>query len=100
MRASLRVQVGKHFFSYRYDYREEWLRFTQTLSAQGGFSDMGRHVVRGLADMVESPERCALAEGSLGPLLCPGGVLEHARCRRPPKMPTALVPLFCSRAVG
>ncbi|MEF8720222.1 MAG: XrtA/PEP-CTERM system histidine kinase PrsK [Candidatus Accumulibacter necessarius] len=55
MRARLRVQVGKHFFSYRYDYREEWLRFTQTLSAQGGFTGMGRHVVRGLADMVESP---------------------------------------------
>lgn len=55
MRARLRVQVGKHFFSYRYDYREEWLRFTQTLSLQGGFAGMGRHVVHGLADMVESP---------------------------------------------
>lgn len=55
MRATLRVQVGKHFFSYRYDYREEWLRFTQTLSAQGGFAGLGQHVVRGLADMVESP---------------------------------------------
>ena len=55
MRARLRVQVGKHFFSYRYDYREEWLRFTATLSSQGGFTGMGRHVVRGLADMVESP---------------------------------------------
>ncbi|HRD92809.1 XrtA/PEP-CTERM system histidine kinase PrsK [Accumulibacter sp.] len=55
MRARLRVQVGKHFFSYRYDYREEWLRFTQTLSSQDGFSGMGRHAVRGLADMVESP---------------------------------------------
>ncbi|MCB1966009.1 MAG: PEP-CTERM system histidine kinase PrsK, partial [Candidatus Accumulibacter sp.] len=51
----LRVQIGKHFFSYRYDYREEWLRFTQTLSSQDGFSGMGRHAVRGLADMVESP---------------------------------------------
>ena len=55
MRARLRVLVGKHFFSYRYDYREEWLRFTQTLSAQGGFSAMGQQVVRGLGDMVESP---------------------------------------------
>lgn len=55
MRAKLRVLVGKHFFSYRYDYREEWLRFTQALSAQDGFSEMGAHVVRGLADMVESP---------------------------------------------
>ena len=34
MRAKLRVQVGKHFFSYRYDYREERLRFTQTISTQ------------------------------------------------------------------
>jgi putative PEP-CTERM system histidine kinase len=55
MRSTLKVQVGKHFFSYRYDYREEWLRFTQTLSIQGGFTGLGQHVVRGLADMVESP---------------------------------------------
>ena len=55
MRAKFRVLVGKHFFSYRYDYREEWLRFTNTLSSLDGFSEMGKHVVKGLADMVESP---------------------------------------------
>lgn len=55
MRAKLRVQVGKHFFSYRYDYREEWLRFTQTLSTQDSPQAMGSQVIRGLADMVESP---------------------------------------------
>ena len=55
MRAKFRVLIGKHFFSYRYDYREEWLRFTSTLSAQDGFSEMGQHVIKGLADMVESP---------------------------------------------
>ncbi|MFZ4535513.1 XrtA/PEP-CTERM system histidine kinase PrsK [Propionivibrio sp.] len=55
MRAKFRVLVGKHFFSYRYDYREEWLRFTNTLSSQEGFTEMGQHVVKGLADMVESP---------------------------------------------
>ena len=55
MRAKFRVLIGKHFFSYRYDYREEWLRFTNTLSSQDGFSEMGRHVIKGLADMVESP---------------------------------------------
>jgi putative PEP-CTERM system histidine kinase len=54
-RARLRVLLGKHFFRYRYDYREEWLRFTQTLSAQMGPKDMGPQVVRGLADMLESP---------------------------------------------
>ncbi len=55
MRARLRVFLGKHFFRYRYDYREEWLRFTQTLSAQNSPQDMGLQVIRGLADMLESP---------------------------------------------
>ena len=34
IRAKVKVLVGKHFFHYRYDYREEWLRFTQTLNAR------------------------------------------------------------------
>ncbi len=55
MRAKFRVLVGKHFFTYRYDYREEWLRFTSTLAAQDGFREMGQHVIKGLADLVESP---------------------------------------------
>ena len=54
-RARLRVLVGKHFFSYRYDYREEWLRFTQTLSSQDSRESMGQQVIRGLANLVESP---------------------------------------------
>ena len=55
LRAKLKVFVGKHFFSYRFDYREEWLRFTAMLSTQGSPSEVGSHVVRGLANMVECP---------------------------------------------
>ena len=55
VRARLRVFLGKHFFRYRYDYREEWLRFTQTLSAKNSPQEMGERVIRGLADMLESP---------------------------------------------
>jgi putative PEP-CTERM system histidine kinase len=55
VRASLRVFLGKHFFRYRYDYREEWLRFTQTLSSKNSPQEMGQQVVRGLADLLESP---------------------------------------------
>lgn len=54
-RASLRVYLGKHFFRYRYDYREEWLRFTQTLSDKSSPQSMGEQVIRGLADMLDSP---------------------------------------------
>lgn len=55
MRAKLRVLVGKHFFRYRYDYREEWLKVTRALSAQNSPQALGEQVIRGLADMVESP---------------------------------------------
>jgi putative PEP-CTERM system histidine kinase len=55
MRAKLRVLLNKHFFSYRYDYREEWLKLTHTLAARGTQEEVRRSVIRGLADLVESP---------------------------------------------
>jgi putative PEP-CTERM system histidine kinase len=58
IRAKVRVLVGKHFFRYRYDYREEWLKFTRTLSDQDSPQHMGEQVICGLADMVESPAGC------------------------------------------
>jgi putative PEP-CTERM system histidine kinase len=54
-RSWLRVFVGKHFFRYRFDYREEWLRFTARLSPEGTLHEVGTNIVRGLADMVECP---------------------------------------------
>ncbi|MDP2809142.1 MAG: PEP-CTERM system histidine kinase PrsK [Rhodocyclaceae bacterium] len=55
MRSRLKVLVGKHFFRYRYDYREEWLKFTRAMSAEDDSRHVGQQVIRGLADMVESP---------------------------------------------
>lgn len=54
-RARLRVFVSKHLFPYRYDYRNEWRRFTQALSSAEGGLDLGQSVIRALADLVESP---------------------------------------------
>ncbi|MCV2355472.1 PEP-CTERM system histidine kinase PrsK [Paucibacter sp. B2R-40] len=55
MRSQLKVYIGKNFFNYRYDYREEWLRFTATLSSGTSPQQMGETVVRSLANLVESP---------------------------------------------
>ena len=55
LRAKLRVFVGKHFFSYRFDYREEWLSFTTQLSNRGTTGEVGLQVVRALANLVECP---------------------------------------------
>lgn len=54
-RAKVRVLVSKHFFKYRYDYREEWLKFTKALASRDDHLAMGEQVVRGLANLVESP---------------------------------------------
>jgi putative PEP-CTERM system histidine kinase len=54
-RSRLKVFVSKHFFSYRYDYREEWLRFTRTLSTDSSINSVHERVVMALANLVESP---------------------------------------------
>lgn len=55
-RAWVKVNINKYFFTYRYDYREEWLRLIRTISSVGSGRDLTERVVRGLADIVESPE--------------------------------------------
>jgi putative PEP-CTERM system histidine kinase len=54
IRAHLRVFVSKHFFAYRYDYREEWLKFTVHLAGPAELPSPVR-TVKALADLVESP---------------------------------------------
>nr|WP_305793082.1 XrtA/PEP-CTERM system histidine kinase PrsK [Sedimenticola hydrogenitrophicus] len=52
IRAKLRVFLSKHFFNYKYDYREEWLRFTQTL-ADSDDAVPGR-ILRAMSALVNS----------------------------------------------
>ena len=52
-RAWLKVFISKHFYSYNYDYREEWLRFTRTLSEHG--PGLGERTIQAVAALVESP---------------------------------------------
>jgi putative PEP-CTERM system histidine kinase len=69
LRAWIRVMLAKHFFEHRYDYRQEWLRFTRTVgnvasAAEGGSgadeahrdaAPLGERVVKALADVAEAP---------------------------------------------
>ncbi|MGO4381892.1 XrtA/PEP-CTERM system histidine kinase PrsK [Pseudoduganella sp. RAF19] len=52
-RAWLKVFISKHFYRYNYDYREEWLAFTRTLSQQG--PGLGERTITALGALVESP---------------------------------------------
>ncbi|MFP5403125.1 MAG: XrtA/PEP-CTERM system histidine kinase PrsK [Gammaproteobacteria bacterium] len=55
LRARLRVFLSKHFFSYRYDYREEWLNFTRALTEGESGTRLCERAVEALGRLVESP---------------------------------------------
>ncbi len=55
LRARLKVLLSKHFFSYHYDYREEWLRFTQTLSKGEPGTQLHERSIQAIAELVDSP---------------------------------------------
>jgi len=76
-RAKLRVLVAKNFFTYRYDYREEWLKFTRTLTSGDEPRSIEEVSVRALADLVES------TGGGLW-LRREGGYAQVARFNQPP----------------
>lgn len=52
-RAWLRVEIAKHLFTYRYDYRREWMRFAEAL---GGEEDLPpRRAAKAVAHVVNAP---------------------------------------------
>ena len=56
MRGWFRVTVTKHLFQHRYDYRAEWLRFTNTMGRAGPDSPpLGQRIVQAVADITDSP---------------------------------------------
>lgn len=53
--AKLKVFLNKHFFNYKYDYREEWLRFIRTLSEGEPGAPLRERAIAALADIMDSP---------------------------------------------
>ncbi len=72
LRSRLKVLVNKHFFNYRYDYREEWLHLIEVLSGKALEASLPERVIYALAELVDSP-------GGVIWLKSESGRLEHAR---------------------
>lgn len=53
-RARLRVAIARNFYSYRYDYRSEWLRFIATVSAPGNTDSLPERLVQAMASLLEA----------------------------------------------
>jgi putative PEP-CTERM system histidine kinase len=54
-RSRVNVFISKHFFSYRYDYREEWLHLISVLSGKVLEAPLPARIIFALADLVDSP---------------------------------------------
>lgn len=55
LRAWAKVKLAKHLFRHRYDYRAEWMRFTETLGAPDGAAPLDERIVKAIADLTDSP---------------------------------------------
>lgn len=70
LRRHLRVTALKHLFQHRYDYRMEWLRFTETIGrASQDASPLAERVIKAVADVAESPRGLLLVPGDHGGLV-------------------------------
>jgi putative PEP-CTERM system histidine kinase len=60
-RSHLRVFLHKNFFSFRHDYREEWLRLTATMST--GEMELPLRALRAMAQTMDSPAGVLFVRG-------------------------------------
>jgi putative PEP-CTERM system histidine kinase len=72
-RSRVKVFINKHFFSYKYDYREEWLHLIRVLSGDVLRAPLAERVIFALGELVDSPG------GALWLCSAQGGC-EHERC--------------------
>jgi putative PEP-CTERM system histidine kinase len=54
IRAHTKVYFNKHFFSYRYDYREEWLKLSETTAKLNSLSELSGAIITTMADLGDS----------------------------------------------
>ena len=55
LRSIIAVFFSKHFFNYKYDYRDEWLRFNDTLSPSKSPAELREGAIQSIAEILHSP---------------------------------------------
>jgi len=55
IRARWKVLLNKHFYPYKYDYRDEWLRFIRTISSPGDDQSFYSKTLKSISQIIDSP---------------------------------------------
>jgi putative PEP-CTERM system histidine kinase len=88
IRARLNVLVNKHFYPYKYDYREEWLRFIQTISASSEEKELYHNTIKSVAQIIESSGGMLWLREDNGFFVCVDTwEMEHVNDREPTETP-------------
>lgn len=53
-RALAKFYFNKHFFHYRYDYRDEWIKVSKTISRLDSINELSSFIINTMADLVDS----------------------------------------------
>jgi putative PEP-CTERM system histidine kinase len=90
LRRRLRVFLSQHFYSNKYDYRLEWLRFVQTLSTPLEGVDARESAIRAMAQVINSPGGvlylCSEDGDTFSPVAC--WPLAETEAQRRPSVPS------------
>jgi putative PEP-CTERM system histidine kinase len=69
LRSWLRVEITKHLFAHRYDYRAVWLGFAATVGRTGmGEGALGERLTRAIAEVMQAPRALLFLRGDRGEL--------------------------------
>ena len=93
LRSRLKVFLSKHFFSYKYDYREEWLKIIQTLAEEAGGERIRGQAIKAVADIVESGSGALWIQNDGGDYQCVRCLDMHP-VNQPLKQDSSLIKFF------
>lgn len=54
VRALIKVFINKHFFHYRYDYRDEWIKLSRTLAQLGSVNELSGFILRTFLELADT----------------------------------------------
>jgi len=88
IRARFNVLLNKHFYPYKYDYREEWLRFIQTMSRSSDVKQLYHNTIKSIAQIIGSPGGMLWLREDSGFFRCvESWQMEHVEDREPTETP-------------
>ena len=82
-RSRIKSIVVENFFSHRYDYRREWMRCIDALTAPEAFVALHKRAIRAAAEVVDSPAGALFVRPPQRCGVSMGRVVEHAGGNQP-----------------